>query len=373
MRSVTVGFAIALAIPLAFIMMSSIAHAEAGFLLPQSASDPISVNYENTVVVLTETDPVDLLTVFVGAVDDCCEAKTPVAGRYTLGRSAVSFTPAFGFDPGRDYVARVRVPGRDDELMPFRISDDVATVNAEVTAIYPSADTLPENVLRFYIHFSAPMQPHVAFDYIKLYDVGGAADEAAFMRFKQELWNEDRTRLTVLIDPGRIKRDVATNVELGPALIAGRQYTLAVDGGWPSADGRSVLSRFSKTFTVSDALRVRPDVSFWRASSPCRGSREPLELTFDRPFDRQLLGKDILVVAEGGRVISGEIHIGSDERSWSFVPDEPWERDHVRVVANAKLEDVAGNNFHDLLDHTGNVELAGFSSSELPISLNNCS
>ena len=36
------------------------------------------------------------------------------------------------------------------------------------------------------------------------------------MRLKQELWNEDLVRLTVLIDLGRIKRNVATNVELGP-------------------------------------------------------------------------------------------------------------------------------------------------------------
>ncbi len=66
------------------------------------------------------------------------------------------------------------------------------------------------------------------------------------MRFKQELWNEDLARLTVLIDPGRIKRNVATNVELGFALLAGRNYTLSVGAGWSSANSESVLPAFDK-------------------------------------------------------------------------------------------------------------------------------
>ena len=86
----------------------------------------------------------------------------------------------------------------------------------EVTAICPSAGTIPENTLRFYIHFSAPMQPHCATESIALVDAADVADGAAFMTFKQELWNEDRTRLTLLMDSRRIKRGVVKNVALGP-------------------------------------------------------------------------------------------------------------------------------------------------------------
>ena len=163
-----------------------------------------------------------------------------MAGRYALTDDTLTFSPAFGFDPGQDYVARVWTSRNGHALVAFRLPLEAATVPAAVTEIYPSGETLPENVLRFYIHFSAPMTPHVAFDYIKLRDASGTVDDAAFMRFKQELWNEDRTRLTVLIDPGRIKRDVATNLELGPALLAGQQYTLSVDGA-----GRPPMERLS--------------------------------------------------------------------------------------------------------------------------------
>ena len=116
-----------------------------------------------------------------------------------------------------------------------------------MTDVYPSGDLLPENVLRFYVHFSEPMTPHLASDFVTLRDASGVADRAAFMKFKQELWNADRTRLTVLIDPGRIKRSVATNLDLGPALLEGERYSLTVDEGWPSADGSSVLPSFLET------------------------------------------------------------------------------------------------------------------------------
>ncbi|MEM0923381.1 MAG: hypothetical protein AAGI13_10070, partial [Pseudomonadota bacterium] len=193
---------------------------------------------------------------------------------------------------------------------------------------------MPENTLRFYIHFSVPMQPHVAFDYIKLRDASGAVDDAAFMRFKQELWNEDRTRLTVLIDPGRIKREVATNVELGPALRAGQQYSLTIEGGWPTADGTAVLPAFSKTFEVSDALRTRPDTSHWSVTTPCAGTLEPLTVTFDRPFDRHQLMYALRLQAQDGREIIGEVGVDDAEHRWSFTPFASWTTGSLDLLAD---------------------------------------
>lgn len=366
------GIAKALAILSVVAMTGSPVHADGdGVSLPQTGAEPVSMRL--SVTTPDEVDLSDLLQVFVGSVDTCCEGRTPMAGRYTRTDEALAFVPAFGFDSGRDYVAQVTPQQSEQELVAFRIPLEAPPIPAAVTGTYPSGDVLPENVLRFYIHFATPMTPQVAFDYIKLLDADGNADEAAFMRFKQELWNEDRTRLTVLIDPGRIKRDVATNVELGPALLAGQQYTLSVEGGWPSADGRSVLPPFSRTFTVSSALRERPDVGLWQAALPCVGTTDPLQITFDRPFDRHLLSKDIQVVTEDGRIVGGTVGVGSGETSWSFAPNEAWTQNELVVVASTDLEDVAGNNFRDLLDHLERTEDTEAATSVLPITLNGCS
>ena len=89
------------------------------------------------------------------------------------------------------------------------------------------------------------------------------------------------------------------------------------------------------------ALRERPDVKFWQATPPCLGTREPLNITFDRPFDRHLLSKDIHVAAGDGQLVDGMIHVGEGESSWGFTPNKPWVHEDLHVVANTELEDVA--------------------------------
>ena len=348
--------------------MSSAAFADDITLsLPQNAGAAVALALPGG---LTD-EPSKVLQVFVGTGERCCDTKTPIAGWYSHENNVLRFTPAFDFSSGQNYVARVQ-KAEDEELIPFRIPEEAATIPAAVTDIYPSGDTLPENTLRFYIHFTVPMQPQVAFDYIKLRNASGAVDETTFMRFKQELWNEDRTRLTVLIDPGRIKREVATNVELGPALLAGQQYALTVEGGWSSADGTSALSSFAKRFQVSDALRTRPDTRLWVANAPCAGTREPLTITLDRPFDRHLLTRALRVESGTGDEIEGVIEVKGAEYNWSFTPLEPWPAEDLLLLANPALEDVAGNNFRDLLDHVAGLQASDMAASELPIRIRNC-
>lgn len=326
---------------------------------PEKATDPVTLHLTD------ETPQAAMLKVYVRG------AKTPIAGRYRPTGNTLSFVPAFGFEPGQDYVAHILTKDEEAQVA-FRIPIEDAVPPAAVTDIYPSGDILPENTLRFYIHFTVPMQPQVAFDFIKLRNASGAVDEAAFMRFRQELWNEDRTRLTVLIDPGRIKRQVATNLELGPALLAGQQYELLVEGGWSSADGVSTLSAYTKTFQASDALRTRPDTRFWTANTPCAGTREPLTITFDRPFDRHLLTRALRMETGASDKIEGVIQVSGAEHNWSFTPHEPWPAEDLHLLANPALEDVAGNNFRDLLDHVFGPHTSDRATSELPILPQNC-
>ena len=58
-----------------------------------------------------------------------------------------------------------------------------------------------------------------------------------FVEIQQELWDTNNTRLTVLFDPGRIKRGVLPNEQLGPPIVDGKHYTLLIDRGWQDARG----------------------------------------------------------------------------------------------------------------------------------------
>lgn len=323
--------------------------AEPDLVLPQRVGEPITLRRAKGEDDHDSTDG-QRLAVFLGGAGSLREGRLPIAGRYEYDGGFLRFTPAFSFVAGQDHVVRTRRSGEQPRLTDFRIPREATPEPAVVSAVYPSSDVLPENVLRFYLHFSVPMAPHRATEFVTLHDASGVADHAAFMKFKQELWNADRTRLTVLIDPGRIKRNVATNADLGPALLEEERYALVVGEGWPSADGLSVLPSFAKQFRVIEALRERPDVARWTTRRPRVGTRGPFLVTFDRPFDRHLLGKALQVVTSGGQAIDGTPLVGEREMSWSFTPVEPWTAPGMHLTVDETLEDIAGNNLRELLD-----------------------
>ena len=293
----------------------------------------------------------EYLQVFVGERSVCCTGRSPVAGHYSFNSErnserGVVFKPAFDFVEGQTYTIKTKT-GDKREFIVEPVNQESLL---EVVSIFPSGEEIPENTLRFYIHFPAPMKPQVSAQYIELRDANGVADHAAFMRFKQELWSQDRRRLTLLLDPGRIKRGIAQNLTLGPALSAGNHYSLVVKGGWPVAGGSRGIQGIEKRFLVSDALNTVPDIGKWRSDVPAVFTRDPLELHFDRTFDFALVQQAISVLDAAGEVVTGEVFIGNAEQRWQFKPHNVWTTEEVQIVVDAWLEDVAGNNFNELLD-----------------------
>lgn len=286
------------------------------------------------------------LAVFVGPLSECCDGRSPMAGQIRMTGGAVTFMPAFGFVEGQPYTVRL-----GQTLTEFAIAPSASVAPPGVVSITPSGARLPENTLRFYIRFATPMQPHRAADFIALIGPDGRPDVAAFMAFKQELWNADRTQLTLLMDPGRIKRGVAQNVELGPALIQGQTHTLIVTEGWPAAVGGLAAPRFEKRFVVTAPLRSLPDPAHWDITTPRNQSRDPLVIRFDRPFDQQTLASAIAVLDAQGHPVSGRAEAVDHATGWRFIPDAPWMGSFLDIHVDPRLEDVAGNNFIDLLDH----------------------
>ena len=103
------------------------------------------------------------VTVEADDVPDCGMIPS-IAGSYEILEDGVSFTPHFPWEPGVCYRATVRweslAPHNVIEplLLRFAIPARPLSASAKVQQIYPSADRLPENLLRFYVVFSQPMQ-----------------------------------------------------------------------------------------------------------------------------------------------------------------------------------------------------------------------
>jgi len=277
-------------------------------------------------------------------------AVDAIAGRYSVTDSAVIFRPRFGFDPGRTYTAaldlsRLPTPRHSAVVIAHvRVDAQPSTAPAtSVAAIYPSAAEWPENMLRFYIHFSAPMSRGAGTRYVHLLDAQAHEVPDAILAAYSDLWNPDATRLTVFFDPGRVKRGVGPNVALGRAILAGRRYAIQVDREWPDAAGRPLVSSFRREFMAAAAAYKALTTRGWRIAPPAANSQNPLVVAFPAPLDRALLERAIAVRTADDKDLAGDVKVGTDEKSWIFTPAAAWRAGGYQLVVLTVLEDPAGN------------------------------
>jgi hypothetical protein len=267
------------------------------------------------------------------------EGGPAMLGDYTLDGSSIRFTPMFPFDPGRPYHVTF-APANLKATVALPAS--AAQPSTVVSHVYPSTDVVPENQLRLYIHFSAPMGLKGGLDYVSLLDDRGQKVEDPFLPLDTEFWNSDRTRYTVFFDPGRQKRGIMPNQQMGRSLEPGKRYTLVVDREWRDANGLPLEESFRREFTVGPADERSLDVSAWRLTAPASGTRDPLVVRFPEALDHGLLLR-ALGVWKDGRPLDGEIAIEERETRWRFTPRDAWGAGEHQLMAFGMLEDLAGN------------------------------
>jgi hypothetical protein len=213
-----------------------------------------------------------------------------------------------------------------------------------VTRIYPTESLLPENLLKFYVHFSAPMSRGQIYEHIHLREDSGGEVELPFLQIDEELWDPTMQRLTLIIDPGRIKRGVRPLEEIGPALQHGRRYTLEIDAAWHDAQGLPLKAPFRKPFRVGPADRLPPDPKEWKLTPPRTGRQNAVSLVFPDPMDEALAQRLIHVARQSGEPVNGTPRLDRKERRWTFTPAQPWQPGRYRLIIATTIEDLAGNN-----------------------------
>lgn len=289
--------------------------------------------------------PAVLRVVVAGGTPAEEAARPPVAGTYAVTADAVRFTPEFAFVPGVEYRATfdpapVKLPGRGVSAV-LSLPKPPPGPRVSVVALYPSADRLPENTLRFYIQFSGPVARGDVYRHLRLVRDDGAEVPEPFLEIGEELWSNDGLRLTVLFHPGRVKRDLVPRMELGPILEAGRRYTFVVSGDWRDAEGRPLVAGFRKTFLATPADDEPVDPDRWTLVPPRPGG--PLIIRLAEPLDRALLESTVWVEDAAGRRVEAATTVGGGERVVTIEPRAPWRAGRYRLVVDTRLEDVCGN------------------------------
>jgi len=204
--------------------------------------------------------------------------------------------------------------------------------------VYPSSDLLPENLLKFYLHFSAPMSRGEAYKHIRLLDASGKAIADPFLELDEELWSTDGKRFTLLFDPGRIKRGLKPREEVGPVLEQGKSYTLVVDKEWPSARGVPLAGAVRRSLRVGPPDETSPAPASWKIDPPEAGTTAPLTVRFPEPLDHALAERLISVRDPQGQLLRGQGSLTEKETLWTIGPGrEPWKPGEYRLEIGTEL------------------------------------
>jgi len=219
-------------------------------------------------------------------------------GTYQIDNGRIVFTPMFPLDPGRQYHVTFTTPGAAPLTSIVSLPARSTTPTTMVAEVYPTAEVVPENQLRLYIHFSAPMGSKGGLSYVHLFAEDGAE----------------------VADP-----------------------FLPLDAEWRDGNGLPLTQQFKRTFKVGPPDEHPLDPKTWKIAPPASGTRAALTVAFPEPLDHGLLLRALGVLSPDGKPLPGTVTVGTHELTWSFTPQSPWTAGAYNIVAFAMLEDLAGN------------------------------
>ncbi|GHB83047.1 hypothetical protein GCM10007390_42470 [Persicitalea jodogahamensis] len=289
------------------------------------------------------------------------DPSVSILGDYSVESKTISFTPLIPFTRGLQYEVLLRNAPVGTFAVPAADPADAP----ELLGIFPSQDTLPENLLKIYLRFSQPMQEGKSADYVALISNNADTLKGAFLNLQPELWNEDRTVLTLWLDPGRIKRDLQPNRVLGNPLQRGVHYQLLVSSEWKNKLGASLPKTYDKSFVAGLRDSLSPVPAKWKIMVPSSGTRQSTKVEFNEPLDYSLLAESLSILDKNGRVVKGKWEIGEDEKAAHFKPLGSWQAGNYTLQVLTILEDLAGNNLNRPFDLDVTKKRAGLHSDEV--------
>lgn len=208
--------------------------------------------------------------------------------------------------------------------------------------IGPFVDEVPANHLKFYLHFSVPMERGDAFRHLRLIEIDEDGKEVTEVPepFREvELWDETFTRMTVWLHPGRQKPGVNLNVEIGPILEEGKSYRLAISEGWKTESGEMLEGDRKKDFEAGRVDEEQPDPSTWGSGYGVDASGRPLVLVHTGESLDPQSARSRIEILVGGEAVDFEVRANQ-----LVFPQPPEKIESFRIRIDPRLEDLAGNS-----------------------------
>lgn len=220
-----------------------------------------------------------------------------------------------------------------------------------VVAVYPSGETIPENLLRFSIEFDAPPNEAVL-PKIQLQLSDGVFIEEPFLN--QELWSPDCRRVTLLLHPGRVKSDLVAHQRFGRAFEVGDVLQLTIEG------------KCIKSWQVELAKASALQPMQWHLSSLKKNTFSPLQVTFNESID--VGGQELIAVVDSlDCKVAGKTGLGVGEKQWIFTPLQVWKYETYHLAIHPLLEDASGNTIGSAFEYSSAMRIERRVPIRLPI------
>lgn len=279
------------------------------------------------------------------------EDQPALMGQWRVVGDRLQFQARFPFRGGYDHLLVIQ-PDADaaPQTFLFSLPAPEKPPPARLTGIFPNADTVPANLLRWYLFFDRPMAHGYAYRMVRVETLAGDVVPAPFVVVAEELWDPSHRRLTLFLDPGRIKRGVGPRQSHGVPLQPGQELELVIDGRWPDAHGSPLGSDVRRRFrvTAEDGRSPRPQA--WRLNLPSVGERTPLRIRFDEVLDREQAKRFLALADATDAEVAGSWLVADDGLTALFEPEQPWRPGDYQLQIYSRLEDLAGNNLLQTFD-----------------------
>lgn len=284
------------------------------------------------------------------------DASRPIIGSYQVSSTQISFNPRFLPDQEVWYVITFSNQKLGELLedhvtkgeLSWRVRfNEIGEVVNRVVDLFPQSEQLPSNVLRFYVHFANPVDFQNPHNYIRIENSESEIVSGPFVEMEEGLWSSDRRRLTLLIHPGRIKRNVGPNMTIGEVFKEGESYRLVVSAKW------NLEEDYTKTFKIVDAVRTTIDVDAWTVRAPAYGTLADLAIGTRKLLDKALSERLVSIINEDENIVEGQFLYDSEKSTLSFTPAKKWPTGTYWINVDPRLEDVCGNTPLSVFDVEG--------------------
>jgi len=219
-----------------------------------------------------------------------------------------------------------------------------------ITDIYPSSKKLPSNVLKWYIKFANPINETNVYNHIRILNQDGDTLSRTFLNIENALVNTDGRLLTLWIEPGRQKRGLIPNQQLGSVFQPGKSYKLIVLKTLKDKQGVSMSNDFIHSFQITEDDRKKPDIKLWEIVSP-ETSTNDLIMHSNEPLDYGSVLGSIIILDADNKEVFGNWKFTNNEKTLIFKPTDIWSKGKYRIFFNTRIEDLAGNNLKQLFDN----------------------